>query len=876
MQDKLKYVVIGDETHPLPMSKDGEKWALYGSTDGQIVFPTFQNVDADYVYGEIMRNLPTRSMLKYFDSVLTNNDPLRTPLATKSYVHCFQGAPAAGKSFMFKTIGRLTHPLGCLNVNCTDIDAGSLFYETVFDSSGAQKEKDAIDARILQGNIDPEKGLSPKSLGILKSVLGPSVFFEEVRNGKKIVAIDWNNIKSATGDPDREARVLDQMFKQICSDEGIRFDNQTAAVGIITRDGPIIRALKDPNHPDYGRPILLDEWNRCKEGTDEKLLEFIAFLSDEKVDNITLPGGAGKTYTFNRKDIPDGFMLYATGNKSREGMGMAHRMSQPQISRLGIELDVKTVPDPMVLDFADRIVGYMTGVPALQIMCSDQNCLNDAKYCSSVLKHIRTVGLSQEQINRIPQKEIININRIDSITKVANDLAQVMYGMHKKVKEITNELSDYPDAYKEYMRNEVMIDMRFPGKFLAKAEIVRPKGRGPAANGFRAMLGGACNMEANVSEEGCEYRSLLQRGSNLDISLGEVIKGIFLPADLSSMNLSSEELSRVTEAYRQVVSLAKSNGFNLNGVSKDETSPVALYNLTEKDIPEMQQRRAVNLLAASIRREFIRQGATEEEARSFDKSQINGSQILKALEKVGTAKEDMAVVNQNLDEIENHPFAGVYVYERLLPNGTKNEIDGSRLVNMENFMESLMFPELRQKNLKALWKVKISDAYRKNNNISEKVFNMANGVNSDIAVTTVAVESKGQMVPLHLFYRGGKNEMLALMVNDEVSEELKSALYKEKIFVLDRKTRPEIIKQRLVSLSSGICTEHELADAHLVRTAVGMKSDDIGSRSGIENMIGFVFDFDSGEVPEICTQISREKVDAAKGQGFFGRLGFGR
>lgn len=102
MQDKLKYVVIGDETHPLPMSKDGEKWALYGSADGQIVFPTFQNVDADYVYGEIMRNLPTRSMLKYFDSVLTNNDPLRTPLATKSYVHCFQGAPAAVKALCSK------------------------------------------------------------------------------------------------------------------------------------------------------------------------------------------------------------------------------------------------------------------------------------------------------------------------------------------------------------------------------------------------------------------------------------------------------------------------------------------------------------------------------------------------------------------------------------------------------------------------------------------------------------------------------------------------------------------------------------------------------------------------------------------------------
>lgn len=85
---------------------------------------------------------------------------------------------------------------------------------------------------------------------------------------------------------------------------------------------------------------------------------------------------------------------------------------------------------------------------------------------------------------------------------------------------------------------------------------------------------------------------------------------------------------------------------------------------------------------------------------------------------------------------------------------------------------------------------------------------------------------------------------------------------------MDRKTRPEIIKQRLVSLSSGICTEHELADAHLVRTAVGMKSDDIGSRSGIENMIGFVFDFDSGEVPEICTQISREKLMPPRGRAF--------
>lgn len=66
MQDKLKYVVIGDETHPLPMSKDGEKWALYGSADGQIVFPTFQNVDADYVYGDDYAQSPDAEYAEVF------------------------------------------------------------------------------------------------------------------------------------------------------------------------------------------------------------------------------------------------------------------------------------------------------------------------------------------------------------------------------------------------------------------------------------------------------------------------------------------------------------------------------------------------------------------------------------------------------------------------------------------------------------------------------------------------------------------------------------------------------------------------------------------------------------------------------------------
>ena len=72
----------------------------------------------------------------------------------------------------------------------------------------------------------------------------------------------------------------------------------------------------DPNSADFGRPILLDEINRAKPGTLQKLYEFFAMLSDPKVEQFQVVGGENRPFTFRRSDLPVSYRMNFTGNPS--------------------------------------------------------------------------------------------------------------------------------------------------------------------------------------------------------------------------------------------------------------------------------------------------------------------------------------------------------------------------------------------------------------------------------------------------------------------------------------------------------------------------------------------------------------------------------
>lgn len=865
---KLKNLIIGDAMHPLPVAyrQNGDlKMSLFNINQTEISFPTSRDIDDDYVYGELMRNLPTRSMLPYFRDVLINNDPNRTPAQSKSYVQCFLGAPSVGKSFMFKQMGKLTHQDGCLFKNCTDIDAGSLFYETVFDSSSAQKEKDAIDAKILQGNIDPQKGLSENSRRILKDVLGPEVYSEENRNGKLIVAIDWNAIKSKTQDPEREVRVLNQMIKQVCNDEGIVFDSSAAGVGITTIDGPIIRALKDPNHPDYGRPVLVDEWNRCKPGTDEKLLEFISFLSDEKVSEITLPGGGGKEYTFKRSDLPDGFMLYATGNKNREGMGFAHSLSKPQISRLGHELDVKTVPDPTVTDFTDRIMQCMTGVPVGQIFAADSKCETDGKYFVRVLEYIRKVGLTKEQIERIPMKEMLNIQHVDRVIDVAQSLATVLHAMYRVINDITSEDSTFNEKYKSYLKEEAVIDFRYISKFLSKAEVVRPKPKHAVAGGFDAILNAKNNKsspERNAEKLDPTYQALMERGTNLEAYLADAIYNIFLPVDLESMALTPKELSEVKEVYNQILDVAKKENFGFASREQSSQTVGAKYNLKDIELPMLKYRKIKNIISASIRR-------TYPELPAFDTSLISDKQIELMARKVSEHQETVVLLNNNLDQLPDELIqsAGLKEYSPFTSNSEEDE--NPELVDLQQFLESFQIKEMYERNINVMWS---AASQRELNNlkgssqISDRVFNIMSGKNqTPIRTTILELNDGGENVPVCALFRNISPQQTMFIVNAEVDSGLKDGLEECGVYVVDKNTDIATGKKYFETLCKNVKIEtRDIADSLISRSCIGMDSDSMPHHHPWENIAEIMFQDEIAQDPEICTKIIKNPLAMLK------------
>lgn len=287
-----KKVVLGNSNTPLPVwdAQTGATGALAGPDSSVTLYTTREDQKgipvAEHIYADLMRNLPSRSMLPHLMHELMERDPNRVDWDKHSFLCGYMGPPSIGKSYMIKTLGRLTHPRGNLYLNCKDIDMGTIFCETVFDTSGANREKAAIDAKLMQGN-QGGKGLSESSLQMLRNSLGDA-YTEQQQDGKTVVSIDWNGIQVKGGTPEEQnyqKQVIREAISQVCQNEGIQMTADAGQIGITTRDGIAIRAA-DPNSADYGRPVLLDELNRAKPGTLQKLYEFFAMLSDPKVEKL--------------------------------------------------------------------------------------------------------------------------------------------------------------------------------------------------------------------------------------------------------------------------------------------------------------------------------------------------------------------------------------------------------------------------------------------------------------------------------------------------------------------------------------------------------------------------------------------------------------
>src|SRR5690606_14959306 len=123
--------------------------------------------------------------------------------------------------------------------------------------------------------------------------------------------------------------------------------------------GPLIRAYQE------NREIVLDEYNKSREGSDNALQTVIQFMIGEirettvdnplkNKDNTSGPS----SFTFKREDMGAGFFVTFTGNKTEDGL-TTRSLNKSVYDRLKPD----TLPDPDVIDWQHRICQMMVGLP---------------------------------------------------------------------------------------------------------------------------------------------------------------------------------------------------------------------------------------------------------------------------------------------------------------------------------------------------------------------------------------------------------------------------------------------------------------------------------------------------------------------------------
>ena len=317
---------FGTEEFPVPIAdKITGKITWLASEEDAIYIPTMRDEPKEAVYGRLIRNVVTDpTMMKDMTEMLLRLDKGRTPEESKSYGYTTMGAPGNGKTYLTKAIGALVHPKGALVVDCNNIDNPDELYKVTTFSVDETRKQRKIDARVKMGNIDPEQALSQNAVAYMKKMFGNDVVTQETRDGKRITAIDWNAVK---GDSAFVEGVIDKVMEM----ENIPYEKDHSSLGFVVSNGPLLRALVDPDSPDYGRMVIRDESNRGP--VVDAWLKIEAFFSEPGADELKLKGEDDKEFTIKRSEIPETFMFLGTANQATEDMGSsAKELTKPMIS----------------------------------------------------------------------------------------------------------------------------------------------------------------------------------------------------------------------------------------------------------------------------------------------------------------------------------------------------------------------------------------------------------------------------------------------------------------------------------------------------------------------------------------------------------------
>lgn len=792
---------LGTRGRPFPMrarlsrtTQDGQVqdvWVLGVLEDDDNPLRVYSERSYAEVVGLAFRDMPTPNMLRAFrDAVL-----LREP-DSKRRVQFVKGDPGAGKSHMAKLLARMSTRQGALVVDCGGKNLSELLFETVLDFNSDSRFYAELDRRLSNGQ------LNPLSTQILKDAMGDAY----IEQGWK-AAIDW----SAVGNPrdsdrtedapqgsqrERIGRVLEALHR-VSHIEGMGSLGGNT-LGMATQEGPLIRAFKE------GRELVLDEYNKSKEGTDDVLQSVLQFLAGEidehTVENKLKEKGndAAQTFTFKRADMKPGFFVTLTGNAIEDGK-TTRRLSKSVNSRL----DPYTLPLASVEDWQHRICQLMTGLPISTIYrSSEAQWKEDKEGFGKLVMQLRFLGLSEQEKAAVPPHQVTMLRNWDRVLEGTAKLARFYHAWSQMVDPNSRMLQspNYADVMlevdEEYC-SEMAVDFRKIIKHLAEAQPVIGQVSAPQdAIGYELgdwgrppRLATSAQQEPPEAEFGSRYvQVLMDKVTETTRDLGKTNLHRRLMALAEECGLSGTVLEEGAATQRRLVADL------LNIHAGDELSPSGQARMVQAQLCRLLRSDDPRLMAPDDRI-------------------------------VGLPK-----LMQTLSALEDHPVALTAESNRIwLPNrdarsaavqplvqcatqdalGAEPPADARALAEHSELMLSLALPRVGERNLQALFTRGLSGSGLTSGS-GDTVVDDSLGVAelsspTMLGLTTVMLrkdtERGAEAVPVHVLHNASSGR--SVIVGDACDAATVQMLKRRGISYVDR-TQPRTVQRANAALTEVI------------------------------------------------------------------------
>lgn len=849
---------FGTPAYPIPIADKLTGEIIWLADDENAIYiPTMREEDKDRVYGRLIRQVvadPT--MMKDMTEMLLRLDKSRTPAESKSYGYTTMGAPGNGKTFLAKAIGELVHPKGAIVIDCNNIDnPDELFKVTTFSVDRTRKQR-KIDAAIRISNHDAENPFSQNAVAYMKKMLGNDIVTQETRDGKKITAVDWNAIKQV---PSYVEGVLDRVM-EIAE---IKYEKDANSLGFVVSNGPLLQALLDPESPDYGRMVIRDEANRGP--VVDAWLRIQAFFSEPSAEELKLKGEDDKEMVILRSEIPDTFMFLGTANTATEEMGIsAKELTKPMISREGMGIDIRQISDPEKADFISRTLKHLTGVPAYHVYMMDSVYFDwHPEELAKTLMHLRTVGLTPEEKKKIPQEEKFNIEHIDRTLQVAIQYGSLVAEAGNIVRQAIKDDS-LPTAYTDYLKNQVVLDLRYVYKLYQHSKIDHPtvKTKGSALFGrlghkevAQTQAEIAWEMKKRIAKR--EKNQLLVRGTRLENEVAAKLHDMIIPDSINNMLKDSEDrkadYDKIVGLWKSLVHTAKGLKFEYAGYV-GEDSVAKTYNAHPEDLPNIAIDEIKEILIASINREYNEHLQPDD---VFDDDTL--LEVVQLMAKEDDMKH-ILVPNHNIETTIEEPVLKTYI-----ASTQKQQINREELITVAQFADSMIYKNMRKYNIRKYADEKPELSATDGNRLSRRI---AEGKDDNFFTTSVLVnDTKNNDIGFASIVYNKSNQNTMILSNFDINADCRAKLSKSGVlFVNLKREKSEAETERDYKLiakylqeQTNLCPNSEVKPSHIVSSLMLRIEKDLAEDGTIEDYCQYLQGLSSEEI-SMCDTVQLTNI----------------